>query len=180
MTDVKIPDGTSIEKPAKEKPKTEALRIPQFQLRPDLPTIVYPHYTNNARTELGCVLVHHGPGGPGTGNVVKEIGIPKDLKHPLYGDIKKQFTEEEIDHNTKREQKVQEGLMEAQKEDALTQKQNKQRTELWELKQEFLNMDVVKAEENKAWRRKIRKATNPIEAQAYGIACIIRDAEKGE
>ena len=180
MTDVKIPDGASIETPTKEKEKESGLRIPQFQMNPDLPTIVYPHYTNNKHTELACVLMHHGPNGPGTGNVVKEMGIPKDPKHPLYGDIKKQFDEDEIMHNTRREQKLQESLMEASKESALNEKQQKQRSDLWELKQQFLNMDVVKADENKAWRRKIRKATNPIEAQAFGIACIIKDAERSE
>jgi len=48
------------------------------------------------------------------------------------------------------------------------------------MKQEFLNMDLVKQDKHKHWRRKIRKATTVIQAQAYGIACIIKDAEDSE
>lgn len=180
MTDVKLPEGTSIQKPAKEKQKEQGLRIPQFGVSADLPLIIYPHYINNDKTKLACVLLHHGPNGPGTGQPVKEIDIPKDLKHPLYADIKKQFTEEEILHNTRREQKLQADMLEAGKEAEQTKKQNESRQKLWELKQEYLNMDIVKAPENKEWRRKIRKATTVIQANAFGIACIIKDAEKGE
>tara|TARA_R110002074_G_scaffold398258_1_gene589862 strand:+ start:1499 stop:2065 length:567 start_codon:yes stop_codon:yes gene_type:complete len=178
--DVKIPEGTSIQTPAKEKSKESGLRMPQFGVSPELPLIIYPHYTNNAKTELACILLPHSERGPGTGIPVREGGIPKDPKHPLYGDIKKQYSDEEIDHNTRREQHLQSEAQKAATEAETEKKQHMQREELWSIKQEFLNMDVMKSDENKFWRRKIRKATTTIQAQAYGIACIIKDAENSE
>ena len=95
MTDVKLPEGTSIEEPAKEK-KAPGMVIPNFNVSADLPLIVYPHFTNNNRSELACILLPPGPGGPGTGQPVSEKGIPADPKHPLFKDIMSQFTEDEI------------------------------------------------------------------------------------
>ena len=179
MTDVKLPEGTSIEEPAKEK-KAPGISIPKFNVSADLPLIVYPHFTNNTRSELACILLPPGPGGPGTGQPVSEKGIPADPKHPLFKDIMSQFTEDEILHNTHREVKLQEANKRAYDEAAVEAKNNKAREDLWNFKQEFLSMAIVKKEENKIWRRRIRKATTPIQAQAYGIACLIRDAEAGE
>jgi hypothetical protein len=176
--EVKLPEGTTIDPPVKEKDNRS--RIPQFMVAPDLPQIIYPHYTNNNKTELACILVQPGPNGPGTGQTVREGSIPKDDKHPLYADIKKQFTEDEILHNTEREARLRSEYQKAAEEEMHKQKQSKQREDLWEIKQEFLNMDLVKQEANREWRRKIRKATTVIMAQSYGIACIIKDAEQSE
>jgi hypothetical protein len=179
MTDVKLPEGTSIEEPAKEK-KAPGMVIPKFNVAVDLPLIVYPHFTNNNRSELACILLPPGPAGPGTGQPVHERGIPADPKHPLFKDIMAQFTEEEITHNTNREVKLQEANRKAYEDAASEAKNIKIREDLWNLKQEFLAMDIVKKDENKMWRRRIRRATTPIQAQAYGIACLIRDAEDSE
>ena len=81
----KIPEGVTVETP---KPtELKKLPIPDFSLDPTLPMITNPHYTNNNKTELACVLLR--PDGMAT----QEKNIPADDKHPLYRDIKKQFSD---------------------------------------------------------------------------------------
>ena len=72
----KVPEGVEVKTPQKSELKT--LPIPNFSLDPSLPLIVNPHYTNNARSELACVLLR--PDGMAT----QEKQIPTDEKHPLY------------------------------------------------------------------------------------------------
>ena len=51
----KVPEGVTVETPKQEELKK--LPIPDFSLDPTLPMIQNPHYTNNNRTELACVLI---------------------------------------------------------------------------------------------------------------------------
>lgn len=169
--EVKIPDGVTIEKPASAESSTKMV-IPDFEVDPSLPRIVFPHYTNNARTELSCTLLRP------DGSAHTEQGIPKDPAHPLCKDIFMQYTEEEVSHNTSRQVHMHAKTMEAAKEAEEQAKNTKYREDIWEMKQTFLNMDVVKRDTNKDLRRKIRKSRTVIEAQAYGIACILRDDEQ--
>ena len=98
----KVPDGMEIKKPDPEQnPQPKPLKVKDFTLDPGLPIIQYPHYVNNAKTELSCLLVR--PDGMAT----QEQKIPKDENHPLYRDIRNQFTEEEILTNTAREVQIQ-------------------------------------------------------------------------
>ena len=104
----KIPEGVTVETP---KPtELKKLPIPDFSLDPTLPMITNPHYTNNNKTELACVLLR--PDGMAT----QEKNIPADDKHPLYRDIKKQFSEDEIRHNTARQVQIQDKLKKADEE----------------------------------------------------------------
>lgn len=98
--------------------------------------------------------------------------------HPLCKDIFNQYTEEEIAHNTKRQIHLEAKTNQAAKEQEENAKNIKYREDIWEMKQTFLNMDIVKKESNKDLRRKIRKSRTVIEAQAYGIACILREDEQ--
>lgn len=179
----KVPEGMTIEKPKEEKPQSEpkqarpqrsGLDIPSFEVDPNLPTIVYPHYTNNAKTELACVLLRP------DGMSVREQGIPKDENHPLYRDIKSQYSEQEIDHNTDREIQIQSKKSKAAEEQSKQQKRLDQRAQLWERKQQFLDMDIVRKTKHKELKRKLRSATNPELALAYGIAIIIKESEADE
>ena len=87
----KVPAGMEVKQPEPEQTSQQKpLTIKEFDLDPTLPTIQYPHYVNNSRTELSCILLR--PDGMAT----VERNIPKDEKHPLYRDIILQFTEEEI------------------------------------------------------------------------------------
>ena len=166
----KIPEGVTVETP---KPtELKKLPIPDFSLDPTLPMITNPHYTNNNKTELACVLLR--PDGMAT----QEKNIPADDKHPLYRDIKKQFSEDEIRHNTARQVQIQDKLKKADEEQQTIQERENRRAALWSIKSTFLDLPEVKGTEFKTLKRKLRSATSPEEAQAFGIAIIIKEAEK--
>ena len=166
----KIPEGVKVETPKQEQPKE--LPIPDFSLDPSLPMITNPHYTNNSRTEMACVLLR--PDGMAT----QEKGIPTDEKHPLYRDIRKQFSEDEIRHNTLRQVKIQSALRDAEKDAKEIQEREERRSALWSIKSTFLDLPQVKGTEFKSLKRNLRSAVSPEEAQAFGLAIIIKEAEK--
>ena len=168
----KIPEGVTVEPPKKEELRT--LPIPELHLDPTLPVIVNPHYTNNARTELACVLLR--PDGMAT----QEKGIPKDQNHPLYRDIKNQFTEEEILTNTAREVQIQTSRNKAMEEAKTQSDREELRAKLWEVKSEFMDMDVVKNSNAKGLKRSLRKSSTYFEALAYGCAILIKENETSE
>jgi hypothetical protein len=109
------------------------------------------------------------------GQTHKEENIPADNNHPVYRDIKKQFTEWELDANTSRQIHQQEAAgknMEAMETDRV---HKKQRSDLWEAKQEYLKLPCMLKEENKKYKREIRKSQTIIRAQAFAIAAIVKD-----
>lgn len=174
---VKIPEGVEVEQPKRNEKNRRGLYIPgipDVPRDPGLPKIIYPHYVNNARTKLACLLMRP------DGMTIMESDIPKDNNHPLYRDIRQQFSEEEIDLNTQREITVQRQLIKAQEDVAAEQKRMSQREELWNQKSTFLEMDVVKNTKHKSLKRKLRSATTALEAQAYGIAILIKESDADE
>ena len=166
----KIPEGVTVETPKQSELKQ--LPIPDFSLDPTLPMITNPHYTNNSRTEMACVLLR--PDGMAT----QEKNIPTDDKHPLYRDIKKQFSEDEIRHNTSRQVQIQTKLNKAAEEEKTIRQREDRRAALWNIKSTFLDLPQVKGTEFKSLKRKLRSAVSPEEAQAFGLAIIIKEAEK--
>jgi len=166
----KVPEGVSVDtKPAKRGP---TLDIPKLTLDPTLPTIVNPHYTNNAKTEMACVLLR--PDGMAT----QEKNIPTDEKHPVYRDIKRQFSEAEIEHNTRRQVEIMRSMQDAMEEQKEIEKREKSRSKLWDIKSTFMDLPVVKNSTEKNMKRKLRSALTPEEAQAYGLAILIKEADK--
>jgi len=170
----KVPEGMEIKRP--EPTKQQPVRVPQkdFDLDPGLPIIQYPHYTNNAKTELSCILLRP------DGQAHKEMRIPKDENHPLYRDIKRQFTEDEILINTGREVQVVKAMEKALASKKADEDREQNRAQLWDVKSKFMEMDVVKNSENKNLKRSLRKATNYFEALAYGCAILIKESEKSD
>lgn len=176
----KVPEGMSIENPevkkerSPQKPQRSGIDIPEFGLDVTLPTIVFPHYTNNAKDQLSCILVRP------DGQSFKEDGIPRDKNHPLYRDIVSQYTEQEIDHNTNREianQRAKQADAELKETEA---NREKKRADLWARKSTFLDLDIVRNTKYKSLKRKLRQATNPEEALAYGVAIIVKETPTDE
>ena len=175
----KVPAGMTIEKPKpeieeKRQTKERPLSIKDFSLDPDLPIIQNPHFTNNARTEMACTLIRP------DGMAMIEKNIPTDKNHPLYRDIMNQFTEAEIETNTKRTISIQNAHAEAQKEKNKEIERDKVRQELWDTKSKFMEMDMVKNSDEKLLKRNLRKATTPYEAMAYGVAILVKESDKSE
>lgn len=171
---VKVPEGVSVEAPERRRGEFRIPGIPNAHIDPNLPKIVYPHYTNNDRTLLSCVLVRP------DGQAMTEQNIPKDNNHPLYRDIRSQFSEEEIEMNTQREVTNQRQIQQAMQDAETEQKRLQTREDLWAQKTTFLDMDLVRNTKYKSLKRKLRSATSPIEAQAYGIAIILKETEDAE
>jgi len=170
----KVPEGMEIKRPEPEKREPVRIHQKDFDLDPGLPIIQYPHYTNNAKTELACILMRP------DGQAHKEMRIPKDENHPLYRDIKRQFSEEEININTGREVNVVKAMEKALAAQKADQDRENNRAQLWDVKSKFMEMDVVKNSENKKLKRSLRKATNYFEALAYGCAILIKESEKSD
>ena len=166
----KVPEGVTVDTPRKQPMKR--LDIPNLTLDPTLPSIVNPHFTNNAKTEMACVLLR--PDGMAT----QEKNIPTDEKHPVYRDIRRQFSDEEIEHNTRRQVSINNALADSAKEQKAIKDREKSRAKLWEIKSTFMDLPAVKSSEEKILKRKLRSALTPEEAQAYGIAILIKEAEK--
>lgn len=169
----KVPEGMEIKRPEKQEP---VKLIPQkaFDLDPNLPLIQYPHYTNNAKNELACILVRP------DGQAHKENRIPADDNHPLYRDIRRQFTEEEIEVNTRREVQITNAMSKAMEAKQKETDREQTRAQLWEVKSKFMDMDAVKNSDNKVLKRNLRKATNYFEALAFGCALIIEESKKSD
>ena len=120
--EAKVPAGMTIKQPEPEQnPQPKGLPTKEFDIDPGLPIIQYPHYTNNAKSELACILVRP------DGMASIEQKIPKDEKHPLYRDISIQFTEEEILTNTNREVQLQVARNKALEESKTTQEREEKR-----------------------------------------------------
>ena len=169
----KVPPGMEIKPPEKTSEKSP-VKIKDFGLDPNLPIIQYPHFTNNAQTELSCLLVRP------DGQAHKEQRIPKDQNHPLYRDILKQFTMEEIMINTHREIQIVKAMNDAMKDKKQTEEREKSRADLWDIKSTFMDMAEVKNSTNKNLKRNLRKATSYYSALAYGCAIIIEESNKSE
>jgi hypothetical protein len=166
----KIPEGVTVETPKQNELRT--LPIPDFTLDPSLPIISNPHFTNNKKSEMSCMLLRP------NGQCTVEAGIPTDEKHPLFRDIKRQFSEDEINQNTRRQVQIQIAMAAADKIEKENQEREARRANLWSIKSTFLDLPSVKGTEHKTLKRKLRSATSPEEAQAFGIAIVIKEAEK--
>ena len=81
-------------------------------------------------------------------------------------------------HNTARQVRIQKSLQKAGEDAQAQQAREDRRAALWSIKSTFLDLPQVKGTEFKSLKRKLRSATSPEEAQAFGIAIIIKEAEK--
>lgn len=169
--DVKIPEGVTIEKPKQESKRIEPDIRTGFDVDPTLPQIVFPHYVNNKKDKLSCILIRP------DGNSYKEENIPADQNHPVYRDIKKQFSEWEIEANTARQIHQQDQAAKNMKAMDKDMADKKQRQDLWDVKQEYLKLPCMSKPEFKKYKREIRKSQTVIRAQAFAIAAIVKDFE---
>jgi hypothetical protein len=168
----KLPEGVTIDKPISNKQeRPRGFPIPDFVADPSLPRIIFPHYIDNKRSMLAATLLRP------DGSAATESGIPKDPNHPLCADIFAQYTEEEILHNTQRQIQMHASAEKAAGEMEKDQKQNATREALWEAKQAYLAMDIMSIPENKEFRRQVRKSETKLEADAFGIAAVLRAYE---
>ena len=73
---------------------------------------------------------------------------------------------------------IQAALSKAAKSAEEIKEREDKRSKLWSTKSTFLDMPAVKNTEDKILKRKLRSAVTPEEAQAYGMAILIKEADK--
>ena len=73
---------------------------------------------------------------------------------------------------------IQQAMQKAAKTAKDAEEREDKRAKLWSIKSTFLDLEQVRKTEFKNLKRKLRSATTPEEAQAYGVAIIIKEAEK--
>lgn len=160
---IKAPDGMTIEKPEHKK------EFSAPSVDPNLPQILYPHYINNAHTELKCILKFP------DGRIVEEH--VKKGEGPLAQDIFKFFSEKEVLDNTNKETKRLNALQEQVDRDRTEEMRKKKQKDIWDTKSGLLDLDIIKNTKHKELKRGIRKARTAVEALAYGAAIVIKETE---
>ena len=73
---------------------------------------------------------------------------------------------------------IQNALNKSAKEAEEVKEREDKRSKLWNIKSTFLDFEAVRNTEFKNLKRKLRSAVTPEEAQAYGIAILIKESDK--
>ena len=73
---------------------------------------------------------------------------------------------------------VQNALQAAAKSAEADKEREDKRAKLWSIKSTFLDLEQVRSTEHKNLKRKLRSAVTPEEAQAFGLAILMKEADK--
>jgi len=130
-------------------------------------TIVNPHWTNNARTIMAAEFRYE------DGRVVNAVISDTSMNNVDYREVMQQFTEEQIELNTrKRIQEINsENARKREQEEA--QAQRKLQEELFAVKLKIFEIEGIKGSDNRVLKSKIRKAKSDVEAMAYASALLL-------
>lgn len=134
-------------------------------------TIKNPHWTNNARTVMSAEFHYD------DGRVVTAVINCNDSNNPDWAEIQKKYSQQELEENTlkaiKRQQQQQQ--VEKQHQEAMAEK--KRQEELFAIKLQAFETDVVKNTTNRALKSSIRRAKSVFEVYAF-TAALILDQQK--
>jgi hypothetical protein len=113
-------------------------------------TIVNPHWINNARTVLSAEFHYD------DGRIVTATISDSDTSNPDLAEIKKTFSEAELEKNTRKKiQKISQEQEEAkQKEQALLDRKNQE--ELFAVKLQVFEIDTIKNSTNRKLKRLLK------------------------
>ena len=87
-------------------------------------------------------------------------------------------SEDELRHHTQRQMQIQNALQAAAKSAEDDKEREDKRAKLWSIKSTFLDLEQVRNTEHKKLKRKLRSAVTPEEAQAFGLAILMKEADK--
>ena len=137
-------------------------------------TIVNPHWINNARTVLSAEFHYD------DGRIVTATISDSDTSNPDLAEIKKTFSEAELEKNTRKKiQKISQEQEEAkQKEQALLDRKNQE--ELFAVKLQVFEIDTIKNSTNRKLKSQIRRAKTPIEVNAWAAALLLSEFTAAE
>lgn len=138
------------------------------------PDIIYPHYGNDARTKIVGFL--RWPDQPPSAPLTRMEG-EKGTQNKFVHDVFRQYTEEDLQANTKRELTLLDMRRKLKAEHDDNRRVSETRAKLFKFKTEILDTEEVANAPNdqisKNLKRKIRKATSESAISAYVAALIL-------
>lgn len=132
-------------------------------------TIVNPHWINNARTILEADFHYD------DGRIVKATISETDTSNPDLAEIKSKFTDEELETNTRKKIAKITATQEAEKQRLQAIEDRKKQEELFAVKLQVFEIDVIKNSTNRKLKSQIRKSKSAIEVQAWAAALLLTE-----
>lgn len=132
-------------------------------------TIVNPHWINNARTMLEAEFHYD------DGRIVTATISETDTSNPDLAEIKKTFSDEELEKNTRKKIAKISGQQEAEKQRQQAIEDRKNQEELFAVKLKIFDIEIVKSSTNRRLKSQIRKSKSAIEAQAWAAALMLSE-----
>ena len=132
-------------------------------------TIKNPHWINNARTVLSAQFEYE------DGRVVEATISESDVNNPDLHTIKQQFSQEQLEQNTRRRIKE---INEERERERLKQEAaalRKQQEELFAVKLKIFEIEEVKNSTNNALKARIRRSKSDLEATAWAAAVLLNE-----
>jgi predicted DNA binding CopG/RHH family protein len=137
-------------------------------------TIVNPHWINNARTVLSAEFHYD------DGRILSAIISNSDTSNPDLAEIKKTFSEAELEKNTRKKisKMAQDQEAEKLKQQALEDRVKQE--ELFAAKLKIFDIELIKNSSNRKLKSQIRKSKSSTEAQAWAAALLLSEFTAAE
>jgi hypothetical protein len=132
-------------------------------------TIVNPHWINNARTILEADFHYD------DGRIVKATISETDTSNPDLAEIKSKFSDDELEANTRKKIAKVTATQEAEKQRLQAIEDRKKQEELFAVKLQVFEIDVIKNSTNRKLKSQIRKSKSAIEVQAWAAALLMSE-----
>lgn len=132
-------------------------------------TIKNPHWTNNARSVLS-VEFHYDDG-----RILTAVINKDDVGNPDWEEVKREFTDEQLEANTQQAIRKQAITREKEKQQREAMEEKKRQEELFAIKLKAFEVDIVKNTTNRQLKSAIRRAKSDFEVYAYTTALILEE-----
>lgn len=136
-------------------------------------TIVFPHWTNNARTVLAAEFRYD------DGRVVN--AVINDARNPNNMDAQEVFrffTDQEIEANTQVQIRRIRQQQEQERQQREAERMRVEQEKLFAVKLKIFEIDRVKASVNRELKSSIRRSKSDVEAYAYAAALLLSEIQQ--
>lgn len=136
-------------------------------------TIVFPHWTNNARTVLAAEFRYE------DGRVINAIiNDPRDPNNQDAQEVFRFFTEQEIEANTVAQIRRVRQQQEQERQQREAEKMRVEQEKLFAVKLKIFEIDRVKNSTNREMKSSIRRSKSDVEAYAYAAALLLSETQQ--
>ena len=135
-------------------------------------TIVNPHWINNARTVISAEFHYD------DGRVVAASISENESANPDLVEIKRKFTLEELEANTRKKIMQINAERERKKQEEEAKAQRKLQEELFAAKLKIFEIESIKNSTNRSLKSRIRKSKSDVEALAWAAALMLNEAQQ--